>query len=149
MLFSLDEGVTCLHVTLVAMLSVLDKQTSVFGLVDAKKWMSFVSAGKDNSLDSLSKMDRISSADVEAGVGVYSFLHYFPPEFLSRASRVDLATKALNADILVRAFNPNTDPTSPKQVEWRAILRAFVVKIAKQSQMKFVDDLVRPRLPTY
>ena len=125
------------------MLSALDKQTSMLGSVDTKKWMSVVSSGKRNSLDALSEIDSISLTDVEAGVGVYSLLHHFPPEYLSRASRVDLATKALNADILVRAFNPNNDPTSQRQIEWRTLFRSFVVKMVKQSQIKLVDDMVR------
>ncbi|KAF8499462.1 Urb2/Npa2 family-domain-containing protein [Gautieria morchelliformis] len=123
------------------MLSALDKQTSVLGSVDAQKWLSAVSAESSSSFDALSNAGNVSLVDVEAGLGVYSLLHRFPPEYLSRASRVDLATKALNADILIRGFSPNNDPTSQGNVEWRAILRSFIVKVAKQSPMKLIEDM--------
>jgi hypothetical protein len=132
---------TCL--LLVAMLSTLDKQTSVLGSVDTQKLLSSFDAGTRSSLDSLSELDNVSLADIEAVVGVYRLLHHFPPEYLSRTSRADLATRALNADILVRAFNPNDVPASQGQVEWRAIFRSFVVKIARQFQLKLVEDVVR------
>lgn len=129
---------------LVAILSALDKQTSVLGSVDTQKLLSAVSPTTRNSFHALSKFDNISLADVEAGVGVYSLLHHFPPEYLSRTSRAELAIRALNADIIVRVFNTADDPTSFDQVEWRSIFRSFVVKVAKQFQMKLIEDIVRP-----
>lgn len=130
----------------VSMLSALEKQTSMLGSVDTQRLLSSVCVRKHNSLDALSIVDNVSPVDVKAGVAVYILLHNFPPEYLSRASRVSLATTAMNADILVQAFNPNDEPTSQNGVEWRAIFRSFVVKIVKQFPMKFIEDMVCPRL---
>jgi hypothetical protein len=129
------------------MLAALDKQTAGFGLVDTSKWLTAVIGGIGGDLKAVttvSKANKMPWNDIKAGVEVYRLLHYFPPEYLSRASRAELAKRALAADILVRALSPKEEPTLQGPVEWRAVLRSFIVMVARQTQTKTIDEMVLP-----
>lgn len=126
------------------MLAALDKQTSAFGSVDTSKWLSAVTQGNPNAPKTPSKTDTISLEIIEAGVEVYRILHYFSPEYLSRASRVELTKRALAADVLAYASLPKEEPELHGLVEWRAVLRSFVLMVARQTQAKVVDEMVLP-----
>ncbi|KAF8592051.1 hypothetical protein K439DRAFT_628418 [Ramaria rubella] len=125
-----------------SMSSVLDTQTAAFDSIDNLKWVSAIVDGDDKALKMFLKLNNVSLVDVEAGAEVYHFLRSFPPDYLSRASRLALSLRALSADILVRVLSPNTEPMSRGLVEWRALFRSFVFSAGKQANMKFVVDLV-------
>ncbi|KIJ49734.1 hypothetical protein M422DRAFT_27511 [Sphaerobolus stellatus SS14] len=125
----------------ISMLSTLQKETQKLASVNITECLEAISKDQFGT----TKSNGISLGDVETCVPLYRLLHYFPSDYLSRSSRIDLATRALTADVLIKLLTAKEEPLSKDAIEWRATFRSFLAIVAKEFQVKALDDVFLSR----
>ncbi|KIJ38960.1 hypothetical protein M422DRAFT_33012 [Sphaerobolus stellatus SS14] len=120
-----------------SMLSTLQKETQKLASVNITECLEDISKDQFGT----AKSNGISLGDVEACVPLYRLLHYFPFDYLSRSSRIDLAMRALTADVLTKLLTEKEEPLSKDAIEWRATFRSFLVTVVKEFHVKALDDV--------
>lgn len=131
-------------VLLASFIVVLDKKTTEFATINVQQWLSTLVHGQSKAVKALLNANNMALDGIEQWVDVCRLLHYFPPEYLSKSSRLELAKRALAADVLLQALALRDESTLPMLAEWRGILRSFVVTVVTHTQTKTLEDTVCP-----
>jgi len=117
------------------MLAILDKKTQKLAVIN-------VAGSIDALIHDQKFIGNLSKEDIADCIPIYRLLHYFPVEYLPRSSRVDLAMRALAADVLTKSFESKEEPLLEHVTEWRATCRSFLVKVVRETQAKAFEDVV-------
>jgi hypothetical protein len=119
----------------------METQTAAFASFDTAPLINAIVQGESSVIKVQIMSCKVSLTDARSAAEMFYLMHYFPSEYLSKASKLDLVTKALNADVYVSALGSDSEPVI-HGVEWRAIFRSFISKTIKGINLKMARELV-------
>ncbi|KAF8527957.1 Urb2/Npa2 family-domain-containing protein [Hysterangium stoloniferum] len=124
-----------------SMSNLIETQTTAFASFDTAPLINAMVRGETLLIKEQIMLCEVSRTDAESAAEIFSLMHHFPPEYLSKVSKVDLVTRAMNADVYVSALNSDLEPML-RGVEWRAIFRSFISNSIKDTNLKMARNLV-------